>query len=303
MLLSVQTAPILDNWGIDEGFRMIAEAGFGGVDWNVDHCLPGTQIRAHECGGFYDQTDEEILAFCKPYKDAAEKYGVRFVQAHAPFPNYVADEKTDEYVLEAVKKTIMMCGYVGCPNLVVHPGFLPYDQRLTPEQEWDFNIKMYSALIPSLKKYNVFCCLENMFSGHRGKVMQAICSDPYEAVRYIDALNEIAGERLFGFCLDVGHATLLGLDAGEFALQLGDRIQVLHVHDNNGVSDQHLFPYMGITNWDSFLSALKAINFTGPFSFETFNAIQTFDPALAPNLLSLLHATGKLFESRIEGKT
>ncbi|MBQ3108941.1 MAG: hypothetical protein IJC67_04925, partial [Clostridia bacterium] len=86
MLLSVQTGPILDNWGIDEGFRMIAEAGFGGVDWNVDTCLPGTQIRAHDCSGFYDQTDEEILAFCMPYKDAAEKYGVRFVQAHAPFP-------------------------------------------------------------------------------------------------------------------------------------------------------------------------------------------------------------------------
>jgi len=301
MLLSVQTSLVLDNFGINEGFRMIAEAGFGGVDWNLNQYLPGRQIRRHECSGFYDQTDEELLAFCEPYKAAAEKYGIRFVQAHAPFPSYVRDEKTDAYVLEAIKKTIMMCGYVGCPNIVVHPAYMKYDRKLTREEDWENCLRLYTGLIPALKKYNVCCCLENMASAYCGKEMHVAGADPYEAVRYVDALNEIAGEKLFGFCLDVGHATLLGLDAGEFALKLGERLRVLHVHDNNGIEDQHLFPYMGIIDWDGFLAGLKEIGYSGPFNFETDGAMENFDPALAPKLLSLLHATGELFMRKLEG--
>lgn len=87
MLISVQTASILGIQGIDKGFRMIAEAGFDGVDFNLDHCLSGKAIHNNECSGFFDQTDEEMRAAIKPYKDAAQKYSVKFVQAHAPFPS------------------------------------------------------------------------------------------------------------------------------------------------------------------------------------------------------------------------
>lgn len=301
MILSVQTGSILDPFGIDEGFRMIAEAGFGGVDINIDHCLPGSKIRAFDNSGFFDQTDEEILEACRPYKEAADKYGVKFCQAHAPFPNYVKDDATNAYVLHAVKKCIMMCGYFGCPNLVIHPGYLPYAEKLTKQQEWDYNIAMYTALIPELKQYGVTACLENTFSSHRGKVVEAICSDPREANRYIDALNEIAGEEVFGFCLDVGHANLLGRDLCEFICAMGDRIKVLHVHDNNGVSDEHLFPYMGVIDWDRFCKGLKEIGYKYDLSFETFNAMNVFDRALSKELLSLLHATGELFKQRILG--
>lgn len=302
MLLSVQTSPILDTYGIDEGFRQIAAAGFDGVDFNIDHALPGSKIHANDLTGFFDQTDAEMREAIRPYKEAAEKYGVKFIQAHAPFPTLVKNQATNDYVLNAIKKTIMLMGYVGCKNLVVHPGFLSADEKLDPDVEWDSNIRMYTALIPELKKYSVTCCLENMFTGHSGKVMEAICSDPYEACAYVDALNEIAGERLFGFCLDTGHANLLGHDLYEVIRRLGDRLTVLHVHDNGGVSDDHMFPFMGITNWDRFCAGLKAIGYAGPMSFETFNAMVNADQAVWPEMLVLLHAIGQRFAERIEGE-
>lgn len=301
MLISVQTGSILDPFGIENGFRMIAEAGFDGVDINLDHCLPGTQIRENGRFGFFDQPDAQIREAARPYREAAEKYGVRFVQAHAPFPNHVPDAATDAYVLEAVKKTIMMCGYLGCENLVVHPGFLPADERMTPDEEWEFNLYMFGEMIPALREHGVVCCLENMFSRHRGKVMEAICSDPDEAIRYVDALNGLAGGRLFGFCLDTGHANLLGKDLYTLIHQLGERIQVLHVHDNNGLDDEHLFPYMGVIDWDRFCRGLREIRYAHDLSFETFRALDTFAPELAPQLLNLLHATGELFLQKIGG--
>lgn len=302
MLLSVQTAPILDRCGIDEGFRMIAAAGFDGVDFNIDHALPGGKIRANDCSGFFDQTDEEMLEALRPYKEAAEKYGVKFVQAHAAFPTLVHDQATNDYVLMANKKIIMLMGYLGCRNLVVHPGFLGADEKMTAEAEWEYNVKMYTALIPELKKHGVTCCLENMFSRHCGKIMQAICSDPLEACAYIDHLNETAGENLFGFCLDTGHAMLVGHDLYDVIGQLGDRICVLHVHDNGGVNDDHKFPYMGIIDWDRFCAGLKAAGYSGPLSFETFHAMEVADAAVWPEMLALLHAIGSRFAAKIEGE-
>ena len=45
MKIAVQTGGILDHFGIDEGFRIIKEAGFDAVDFNIDHCLSGYNIK------------------------------------------------------------------------------------------------------------------------------------------------------------------------------------------------------------------------------------------------------------------
>lgn len=296
MLTSVQSAGILDVYGPDEGFAMMAQAGLDGVDLNLDQLLSGHAITHGELNGFFDKSDDELREALRPCKEVAKRHGVRFIQAHATFPTWVNDARTNEYVLMAIQKTIMLCGYLECRHLVVHPCIIMDD----PELERKENMLTYSALIPALREHGVVCCLENMFSRQRGKLTEAICSDPDEAVRYIDELNALAGEKLFGFCLDVGHATLLGKDIRRFIDALGDRLLITHVHDNNGFADEHLFPYMGITDWDRFCRALGENDYKGALSFETYNALATFDRALAPQLMSLLGATAKLLAGRVE---
>lgn len=46
-------------------------------------------------------------------------------------------------------------------------------------------------------------------------------------------------------------------------------LRVLHVHDNNGQSDQHLVPFCGTANWKSFTDALREIRFPGVLSLES----------------------------------
>ena len=79
---------------------------------------------------------------------------------------------------------------------------------------------------------------------------------------------------------------------------LGSRIEAFHVHDNDGKSDQHLAPYMGVLDWNRFVEGLKAIDYHGALSFETFGAVSTFDPALAPQVLRLIAQTGRMFAER-----
>lgn len=302
MKLCVQTGSILDRYGIDEGFRMIRQAGFDGVDFNIDHSLPYEVIASGGSVPLYDGGVEALIEAMRPYKEAADRHGLLIHQMHAPFPSYVKNEAGNAYVLKAIKACIRAAAFFGCKYLIVHPFFLGYDDKLSPEAEWEVNINGYSQLIPDAKECGVTICLENMFTGHRGKIYAAICADMAEANRYIDALNGIAGEKIFAFCLDVGHALLVGKDIYSVIRELGPRLETLHIHDNNGISDQHFFPFMGILDWDRFTAGLRDAGYKGALSFETYNALNVIDPALASEALTFLCATGRLFAERIAGK-
>ena len=50
---------------------------------------------------------------------------------------------------------------------------------------------------------------------------------------------------------------------------LGDRLKVLHVHDNDGKNDQHRAPFTGTIDWEDFTSALAETGFRGVMSLES----------------------------------
>ena len=61
-----------------------------------------------------------------------------------------------------------------------------------------------------------------------------------------------------GVCLDLGHAHI-NPGIQEAVGVLGDRIVSLHVHDNHGVRDEHLWPGQGTVDWPAVNAALKAL--------------------------------------------
>lgn len=301
MKLAVQTTSLPVRFGIDGAFRMLRDTGFDGVDFNLNRELPCASIENGEYSGLFTKSDDEIIEFVRPYKEAGEKYGVSFHQMHAPYPSYVANEAGNDIVINGIRKCIMTAGYLNCQYLVVHPMFLPYSAQLDPQAEWELNIERYSLLIPDAKRYGVTICLENMFTCHNGTNYAACCSDMAVVNRYIERLNSIAGEKLFGFCLDVGHALVLGQDIYSTIMKLGGNLTTLHVHDNNGRIDQHLYPYMGVCDWDRFCRGLKDAGYTGAISFETFNTMNMLDDELVADSLRFLSAIGRMFARRVAG--
>ena len=53
--------------------------------------------------------------------------------------------------------------------------------------------------------------------------------------------------------------------------ELGARTKILHVQDNDGLTDMHQAPGRGKTDWMQFLKALKEVGYNGTFNFETDN--------------------------------
>ena len=117
----------------------------------------------------------------------------------------------------------------------------------------------------------------------------------------MDELNTVAGEHVFGFCLDTGHMLLCGLDPFKTVTQLGSRISAFHIHDNDGWDDQHLAPYMGILDWNRFCEGVKAIGYSGTLSFETFNVWNRVDIGVCDEMMRFIAACGRMFAQKISG--
>ena len=306
MKLSVQTGGTFEALGIDAGFAAIKAAGFDTVDLGLDCAYKWEDLTSGKKNDFYD--DEKFLPYVNEIKAAAEKYGISFGQAHAPFPIFVPrSPEGSKNVQEDVKKCIKVTGELGCPYIIIHPG---YDgsaryPSMTKEQEYKMNIDYYTSIIPLLKEYRVVCCLENMWmqDWKSKKIYTAVCSELSETIRYIDELNAIAGERCFGFCLDVGHLLLLGQDPCYWIEMLGDRLLTLHIHDNDGINDNHNSPYIGVCNWERFILGLRKMGYNGILNFETFGFNQKFPKELVPAALKFTADIGKYFIGRIEAET
>ncbi len=308
--IGVQSAGIFSPEEYEQGFATLAAHGFTCVDFNIDSYLPSEVVRKGEPGGlFMEKTVEELFEYFAPVKESAARHGIEITQMHGPFPLWVKDRDGDmnPFVLEATKKCIAVAGFLGCPHIVVHPISAQY--LLSKEKERELNYELYRALMPTAKQYGVKICLENLFAGLGGRIVEGPCSDVSEACTYIDTLNAEAGEEVFGFCLDVGHSSLTARHLKEYIIALGDRLSILHIHDNDGVTDLHMIPYSYLKNsknhmidWNGFIAGLREIGYKGNLCFETFRVMQMFPKDTHPQLLDLLHAIGVHFVNGIEAE-
>jgi sugar phosphate isomerase/epimerase len=150
-------------------------------------------------------------------------------------------------------------------------------------------------------------CVENLYNGSGGHMMEGPCCDAVKAAERIDRMNEKYGAEVLGFCFDTGHANLVGLDFERFLTTLGHRLKVLHIHDNDGDSDLHQIPFTftktrentASTDWEGFLRGLQKIGYDKVLSFETAPVLTTFPDELKMDALGLIARIGRYFSERI----
>ena len=283
---------------------MLAAAGFEAIDFNIDPHLPPAAITKGPLTDFFDASAPQLLDYYRPVKEAAERYGLSFGQMHAPFPLWVEGKpEVNAYMIGVVEKCAAICRELDCPALVVHPVTRP-----TKEEEWEVNLSMYRAMIPAGKRYGVKLCLENLPHGVHGRSVEGVCCDAAEVCRYLDTLNAEAGEEIFGFCFDVGHANILGLRLRDFLVGIGPRLTCLHLHDNNGTADWHTAPYTCMagsgysTDWEGLLAGLAEIGYAGTLNFETFRATKLLPRRLQKEMLHYIAEVGRYFCDRLSGR-
>lgn len=74
-----------------------------------------------------------------------------------------------------------------------------------------------------------------------------------------------------GVCLDYGHAFLMG-DVVEAIEAVSGHLIATHVHDNRGLSDDHLVPFEGAIDWAAALIATQKVGYDGTLLLELAGA-------------------------------
>lgn len=312
MKIGVQTKNVVYDTDPAGGFKMLKEAGFSCVDFSLNGYLTNTSLYQFEKNQFFDKSVSELRSFFTPHKQAAKEMGLYVNQMHMPYPNYIpgADKELNDYLRDVVApKSMEICAFFECPNIVIH-GFKLVHYLGSEQAEWNKTEEFLDSLAPMAKEKGVTLCIENLYNSIAGHMVEGPCCNAKKAVERIDCFNDKHGGEVLGFCFDTGHANLLGIDFEDFVTTLGHRLKVIHVHDNDGVSDLHQIPFTftktrenkSATDWDGLIRGLAKIRFDKVFSFETAPVLSAFPAKLKPKALRFIAEIGEYFTESIEKK-
>ncbi len=290
MRLVTQTDCLAKTFGDEESIRLLAKAGFDAVDLSFFEMLKDDCIW---CGDGW-------MEHAKKLRSIGDECGIGFSQAHAPFPSSKGEEPFDTVIRERIIRSMQAAAITGVKNIVVHPmQHLNYAKNR--RELYEMNIKFYRSLIPYCEEFGIRVCLENMwqYDDKRHYIVDSVCAQPEE---FCAMLDELDSEWMVG-CLDIGHSALSGIEPADFIRAMGKkRLQALHVHDVNYVSDCHTMPFMEKLDWESITDALADIDYEGDFTFEGDHFLYPLPHELRPEGSVLMAKVGRYLIRRIEEK-
>ena len=250
MKIGIRSKEYCSECDYEDGFKKMKSHGYDCVDYgdisNIDSEI-------------YKLSDEEFRAFFKRVRACAEKHGIDIWQMHSVWPTVNQDkteadrQKTTEYFIRQIEAA----HYLECKYFVLHP-FMPFGHKTEGDHSFTFktNVELLQKLIPYAEKWDVILCVENL----------PFPKNPISKVSEIKRLVRTVDHPRVKVCLDTGHANS---DIASDVRLLGDDLATLHVHDNDGCSDEHKPPYCGTVKWNELLMALGEIGFDGCFNLET----------------------------------
>lgn len=293
-----------------QGFELLKRSGFSCADFSLNGYLLNTDIYSANMNRFFDASVSDLEHFFALHKKAAHTAGITINQMHMPYPIYVPDGKPDinDYLRnEVAVKSMKLCKFFECPNIVIH-GLKLARFLGSEEAEWEYTEKFIDFLAPMAKEMGIVICIENLYNSVGSHLIEGPCCNAKKASERIDRINDRYHAQVLGFCLDTGHANLLGIDFEDFITTLGHRLKVLHIHDNDGVSDLHQIPYTFArtrenkcsTDWDGFLAGLRKIHFDQVLSFETAPVLTSFPEEMKEKVLQFIAQIGNYFARKME---
>ena len=204
-------------------------------------------------GGVFDEIlyADDWQEKAQEFRAYADGLGIACNQTHAPFAT--ARKGNEEYnaqMLPKIHRAIEVSGILGAKICVVHPC-----NDYTAEE----NAVLYKNFEETARKAGVKIAVENMWNWAKGSptATPAACSHHDDFKRHLELLPS----DVFVACVDIGHAEMAGLDtsAAQMIRTLGKRVACIHLHDVDGVRDNHQVPFTQNVKFADVIDALKEV--------------------------------------------
>ncbi len=303
--IGVQSKNVVFDENPAEGFELLKKSGFDCCDFSLNNYLKNTDLYQEKLNLFFNMSVDELIEFFIPHKEAAAAAGIYINQMHMPYPTLVpgAKKEVNDYLWNEVgPKSMDICAFLKCPNIVIH-GFKLTRYYGSEEAEWAKTEEFIESLAPKAAEYGITICMENLYNSQGPHMVEGPGCNAYKAAERIDRINRKYGAEILGFCYDTGHGNLVGLDPYRFITILGKRLKVLHMHENDGLADLHQLPFTftrtrentSVLDWDGVMRGLKETGYEGVLSFETAPVLDCFPEGLKGDVLSLIARIGHHF--------
>jgi sugar phosphate isomerase/epimerase len=205
----------------------------------------------------------DYLQFSRKLRQIGLDNGIVCNQSHAPFPTDIPE------IRDYLKRAIECTAEAGGEICIIHPS-----NNYTAQE----NAEFYFTLLPFAKQHGVKIATENMFNWIREEdtCTFAACATPQSFMEHFDAVNN---DEYLVACLDIGHSEMCGVhtSAVDMILTLKDKLQALHIHDNDQRHDSHQIPFSMKIDFAPIVKALKQIGYKGYFTLEASNYLKNWD--------------------------
>jgi sugar phosphate isomerase/epimerase len=164
-------------------------------------------------------------------------------RAGAPAVNVLHPEKSRRIdAMDEIKRALEVAERIPIKNLVLHLG--EKEDRWSP-RSMEYALTALEHLGAFSRPLGVRLLVENLTSD---------ATSPENLVTTL----EMGHLTNVGICLDLGHAHM-SQSVSEAIAIFGERIAAVHVHDNHGMRDEHLWPGDGTIDWPAATKALQAL--------------------------------------------
>ena len=299
-----------DEGRLKMGSRMkdISDSGFKYSVYNASVICEPTEFRDLKKKNYLRDQYIYMTEHPEKLKDEMRKYILGYAEkrkinlpiAIAPYAACDTDPKiVDNDVLRRLsEETIVAAVEADCERVIVHPVTTGIDVS----DEWEINRVFYIGLsnLADRLDSDIRILLVNKGRDINGHMVRGICAEPEESIKWVDELNALAGKKRFGFCFDIGTATLCGQNLYESIVPLGERLEAVIVRDCDGVHDVSMLPFTACvqgqqTNWLYMIRALREIGFDGDLIMDIEDTYKGFSELLRQSVMKLAYEIGEFF--------
>jgi sugar phosphate isomerase/epimerase len=183
--------------------------------------------------------------------------------------------------VELVQNRIQMAAQLGADVVIIH---VPSDAEAEVQKKLIEPVRRsLDELLPFARNHGVRIAVENMETDDFGM---------------LTTLLEAYDENVLGLCYDSGHGNIdgRGLDNLE---KVKSRLIALHLHDNDGVSDQHKIPFTGTVDWERLARLIAESPYEKCLNLEV--VIQKSGLKDEAEFLRQAHAAGEKLAGMVKG--
>lgn len=267
--ISIAIGRLQGMFGDKEALRIAKEIGADAVDFD----LCGKQWDYRNPDSVYSRTDEEIEGYFKELKQYADTIGLIIGQTHGRITGIDDNQEFNEAFYKNARLDCLATAAMGVSTCVMHSvTTIRMGADADPQKMRDMNFEMFTRVLPFAKQYGVKIASET-FGDATGLGVVDFFGQYDEFVKSYNRVRAVEDYKDYmTICMDTGHcnkATRFGQPSTpEFIRMLGGEITVLHLNDNDTLTDQHKMPLSGCMNWNDIFDALDEIGYNGIYNME-----------------------------------